>query len=75
MIVSISSKAKDPGAEFSSVTGLSAPIKEESLNIIQGELAAVVELNFAFQRTISRLTEITSAGYYRDWLRVKQYIH
>jgi predicted ATPase len=61
----------DVKSHFSQVTisQRSLPVKEESLNVTLGELASVVELQFAFQRTISRLTELASEEYFSEWQR------
>ena len=41
--------------------------REEELNILQGELASIQELTFAFRRASSRLFEIASEEYLAAW--------
>jgi hypothetical protein len=42
-------------------------VREEELNILQGELASIQELSFAFRRASSRLIEISSEEYLSAW--------
>ncbi len=41
--------------------------REEELNVLQGELASIQELTFAFRRASSRLFEIASEEYLAAW--------
>jgi predicted ATPase len=40
--------------------------------VLQGELASVKELGFAFRRAASRLHEMASAEYYDQWQQLQQ---
>eukprot|EP01031_Cornospumella_fuschlensis_P033582 gene33582-40625_t len=41
--------------------------QQEELGVVEGELASVQELHFAFQRAASRLVEMSSEEYLRTW--------
>lgn len=41
--------------------------QQEELSVVESELAAIQELNFAFRRATSRLLEMSSEHYIRAW--------
>ncbi len=41
--------------------------QQEELDVFEGELAAIKELDFAFRRAASRLTEMSSRHYLQRW--------
>lgn len=41
--------------------------QQEELGVVEGELASVQELHFAFQRAASRLVEMNSEEYLAVW--------
>lgn len=41
--------------------------QQEELDVFEGELAAIKELDFAFRRAASRLTEMSSKHYLDRW--------
>jgi predicted ATPase len=43
--------------------------QQEELDVFEGELAAIKELDFAFKRAASRMTEMQSSAYYQRWSR------
>jgi hypothetical protein len=47
--------------------------QQEEINVYEGELAAIKELAFAFQRASSRLVEMNSRQYYEKWKNL--YLH
>lgn len=47
---------------------------QDDLKVLEGELASVQELNFAFKRAASRLTEMSGREYYSRW-RDKYAVH
>ncbi len=46
--------------------------QQEELDVYEGELASIKELDFAFKRAASRLVEISSKEYYEKWKRVRK---
>lgn len=45
--------------------------QQEELDVYEGELASIKELDFAFRRAASRLVEMRSVEYHEKWRRVK----
>ena len=41
---------------------------QDDLKVLEGELASVQELGFAFKRAASRLIEMSSREYYARWM-------
>lgn len=71
MRVNISSATSEPAPGADSTTAIGEQYghmgQQEELSVVESELAAIQELNFAFRRATSRLLEMSSEHYIRAW--------
>lgn len=63
------SKSLHTASTNSGTAGAAAAVDagQEELKVLEGELASIRELSFAFKRAASRLTEMSSVGYVERW--------